>query len=199
MNIVFDLGGVVFNWQPDDIVRRVFSDTETQQRVRAEIFGHPDWVEFDRGTISVHEAIAQAVSRTGIPRTEIERLLNEVPPSMTVKEDTVELIRSIHGSDNRLFVLSNMPLEMSAYLEEKHDFWDMFEGIVFSSRIKMVKPEAEIFEHLLTVHQLAAPETIFIDDMSENVAAASSMGIHAIRFENAAQCRQDLLDLNCVW
>jgi putative hydrolase of the HAD superfamily len=199
LNIVFDLGGVVFNWQPDDIVRRVFSDPEIQQRVKAEVFGHPDWVEFDRGTISLHQAIAQAVSRTGMPRSEIERLLDEVPLSMTVKEETVELIRSIHGSDNRLFVLSNMPLEMITYLEEKHDFWDMFEGLVFSSRIKMVKPEAEIFEHLLTVHQLAAPETIFIDDMSENVSAASAMGIRAIRFDNAAQCKKALLGLKCVW
>ena len=199
MNIVFDLGGVVFNWQPDDIVRRVFSDPEIQKRVKAEVFGHPDWVEFDKGTISLHQAIAQAVSRTGMPRSEIERLLDEVPRSMTVKEETVELIRSIHGSDNRLFVLSNMPLEMIAILEEKHDFWDMFDGIVFSSRIKMVKPDAEIFEHLLNVHQLAAPETVFIDDMSENVAAASAMGIHAIRFNSAAQCRQGLLDLKCVW
>lgn len=199
MNIVFDLGGVVFNWQPDDIVRRVFSDPEIQQLVRAQVFGHPDWVEFDRGTISLHEAIAQAVSRTGMPRSEIERLLNEVPPSMTVKEETVELIRAIHGSDNRLFVLSNMPLELIAYFEEEHDFWDMFEGVVVSSRIKMVKPEAEIFEHLLTAHQLAAPETIFIDDMSENVAAASAMGIQTIRFDNATQCKQELLDLKCVW
>jgi putative hydrolase of the HAD superfamily len=199
LNIVFDLGGVVFNWQPDDIVRRVFSDPEIQQRVKTQVFGHPDWVEFDRGTISLHQAIAQAASRTGMPRTEIERLLGEVPPSMTVKEETIELIRSIHGSDNRLFVLSNMPLELVEYLEEKHDFWDMFEGIIFSSRIKMVKPEAEIFEHLLTVHQLAAPETVFIDDMSENVAAASAIGIHAIRFNSAAQCKQELLDLKCVW
>jgi putative hydrolase of the HAD superfamily len=199
LNIVFDVGGVVLNWQPDVIVGRVFSDPDMQRLIKTEIFGHPDWVEFDRGTISLQQAISQGSLRTGLPRTEIEKLLNEVPPSLTVKEETVELIRTIHGSDNRLFVLSNMPLELAAYLEEKHDFWDMFEGIVFSSRIKMIKPDAEIFEYLLREYQLAASETVFIDDMSENVAAAISMGIQAIRFDTTAQCRQELLDLKCVW
>jgi putative hydrolase of the HAD superfamily len=85
-----------------------------------------------------------------------------------------------------------------AHLEEKHDFWDMFDGMVVSCRIQKVKPDIEIYEHLLTQYQLQATETIFIDDMSENLTAASSIGIQTIRFRNPAQCRQDLLDLNSI-
>jgi putative hydrolase of the HAD superfamily len=77
-----------------------------------------------------------------------------------------------------------------AYLEETHSIWDMFDGIVISCRIQKVKPEIEIYEHLLAVHQLNAVETVFIDDMSENLVAAASIGIQTIRFLNPGQCRQ---------
>ncbi len=74
----------------------------------------------------------------------------------------------------------------------------MFDGIVISCRIQKVKPEIEIYEHLLTEYQLEATETIFIDDTSENLAAASSIGIQTIKFVDPPQCRQDLVDLKCI-
>ena len=198
LNIVFDLGGVVFNWQPDTIIRRVFQDPDTQDLVRAEIFEHADWVELDRGTIALDQAIVRGASRTGLPHADIEKLLNEVPRSLTPIQGTIELIRSMGGSNNRFFVLSNMHIASISYLEKKHKIWDMFDGIVISSRIQKVKPEIEIYEHLLSEYQLEASETIFIDDMSENLTAASSIGIQTIKFVDPPQCRHDLVNLKCI-
>jgi len=198
LNIVFDLGGVVFNWQPDTIICRVFPDSATQDLVRAEIFEHADWVELDRGAIALDQAIARGASRTGLPREEIEKLLNEVPRSLTPIQETIELIRSISESNNRCFILSNMHVASISYLEKKYKIWDMFDGIVISSRIQKVKPEIEIYEHLLTEYQLKASETIFIDDTSENLTAASSIGIQTIKFVDSCQCRRDLVNLKCI-
>jgi len=198
MNIVFDLGGVVFNWQPDAIIRRVFQDSETQNLVRAQIFDHVDWVELDRGTITFDQAVVRGASRTGLPLESIEKLLNEVPPSLTPIQGTIDLIRSIRGSENRFFVLSNMHTASINYLEKNHTIWDMFEGIVISSRIQKVKPEVEIYEYLLKAYELNPAETVFIDDMSENLAAASSIGIQTIKFVDSSQCRQALVDLGCI-
>ena len=198
MNIVFDLGGVVFNWQPDAIIRRVFQDPEIQALVRAEIFEHADWIELDRGTIALDQAIVRGASRTGLPRESIEKLLNEVPRSLTPIQGTIDLIRSIRDSNNRFFVLSNMHIASISYLEKKHKIWDMFDGIVISSRIQKVKPDIEIYEHLLKEHKLNAAETVFIDDMSENLEAASSIGIQTIRFVDPDQCKQGLVDLECI-
>ena len=197
MNIVFDLGGVVFNWNPDAIINRVFDDPATKRVVKTEIFEHKDWVALDRGTLEFSDAVDRGASRTGLPKTEIERLLNEVPLSLTPIPDTIELIRSFGNSDHKLFVLSNMQFASIAYLEATHDIWDLFDGVVISCRIQKVKPEPGIYEHLLSEHQLAAAETVFIDDMSENLKAASLMGIQTIQFKDAAQCRQDLTMLGC--
>lgn len=198
MNIVFDLGGVVFNWQPDKLIKGVFEDSATQNLVRAEILEHPDWLELDRGTLDFQDAVNRGAQRTGLPNADIERLLDEVPRSLTPIHETIDLIRSMIDTEHRFFVLSNMHFASIAYLEKEHDIWDMFHGTVISCRIKKIKPEIEIYEYLLDEYQLDAAETVFIDDMSENLVAARSIGIETIQFTSSAQCRQDLIALKCT-
>ena len=195
MNIVFDLGGVVFNWHPDKLIRGVFDDEETRTIVKSEILEHPDWLELDRGTLPFRDAVVRGAARTGLPNTDIERLLNEVPRSLTPIHETIELIRSMVSPDHRLFVLSNMHFASIEYLEKEHDIWDMFDGSVISCRIQKIKPEIGIYEYLLNEFQIIASETVFIDDMSENLAAARSIGIQTIKFLTSSQCRQDLTEL----
>jgi putative hydrolase of the HAD superfamily len=198
MNIVFDLGGVVFRWQPENIIRQFFDDSGQQDIVRSEIFSHPDWLELDRGTIEMDRAIIRGAARTGLPRHKIAELLNAVPHFLTPIEETIDLVRAVHGSNNRLFVLSNMHRASASHLEERHNIWDLFDGVVFSSRVQMIKPEIEIYEHLLSRYGLVAAETVFIDDVSENLATASTLGIQTLLFENANSCKQDLENLGCL-
>ena len=192
MNIVFDLGGVVFNWQPDRIVKSLFEDAKTQNLAKQKIIEHPDWVELDRGTIAKGHAIERGAARTGLPARDVQRLFDAVPRFLTPIESTIELIRELSGTTNRLFVLSNMHLASITHLERHHKIWDMFDGVVISSRIQKVKPEVQIYEHLLSLYKLKPAETIFIDDMQENIEAASSVGIQTIRFIDSAQCRHAL-------
>ena len=192
LNIVFDLGGVVFNWQPDAIIESIFEDPDTRGLIKREIFEHADWVELDRGTIALEQAIARGVSRTGLPYHDIERVFGVVPQSLTPIEATIDLIRDLSSTKNRLFVLSNMHAASIAYLEQHHEIWTMFDGVVISSRIQMVKPEVQIYEYLLNLYQLDPAETIFIDDLPENLEAASSIGIQTVRFIDADQCKRAL-------
>jgi putative hydrolase of the HAD superfamily len=198
LNIVFDLGGVVFNWQPDAIISSIFDDATIQDVVRKQIFDHPDWIELDRGSIALEQAIGRGAERTGLPVGDIERLLEAVPPSLTPIAATIELIHELSGTKNRLFVLSNMSHASIDYLEQRHTFWGVFEGVVVSSRIRKVKPEIQIYEYLLNQYQLEPGDTIFIDDTQENLAAASSIGIQTIRFTGSAECRRSLVDLGCI-
>ena len=192
LNIVFDLGGVVFNWQPDAIVESIFDDPATRYLVRNEVIGHADWLELDRGTITLSQAIERGASRTGLHWQDIERVFEAVPKLLTPIEATIDLIQSLSDTDNSLFVLSNMHLASIAYLEEHHDFWSVFDGVVISSRIQLVKPERQIYKYLLNRYQLDPAETVFIDDLPENLEAASSLGIQTIRFIDSAQCKRAL-------
>lgn len=198
MNIVFDLGGVVFRWQPEVIIVSAFEDENTQGFVRKEIFEHSDWIELDRGTISLEAAIDRGATRTGLPAQDIARLLNTVPRFLTPIDKTIDLICRLSDTGNKLFVLSNMHRASITYLEQQYDIWEMFHGVVISSRIKTVKPEIEIYQHLLDKYQLRPAETIFIDDTEENLTAASSLGIQTIRFFDSTQCERALVDRQCL-
>lgn len=192
MNIVFDLGGVVFSWQPDAIISSIFGDVDSKRLVRKSIFEHPDWVELDRGTIPLPQAIDRGAARTGLPARDIERLLDAVPRFLVPIEATFELIRSLAGTGHRLYVLSNMHLASIAHLQANYDIWDLFDGIVFSCSVRMVKPERGIYEHLLKEHRLDPADTIFIDDVAENLAVAASFGIRTIHFSDPEQCANAL-------
>lgn len=198
MNIVFDLGGVVFDWQPDKIIRSVFDDVERQQLVRDEIFRHPDWVELDRGTLSREHAIDRGTIRTKMPRSDISKLFDQIPQALAPIVDSIDLLYSIKDTDNRLYILSNMHLASIEYLESKNSIWGLFDGMVISCRVKKVKPEKDIYEYLLKEFKLVANETIFIDDMDANLQVASNLGIKTIQFVSPSQCRNELVELKCI-
>jgi putative hydrolase of the HAD superfamily len=84
------------------------------------------------------------------------------------------------------------------HLESAHSFWDVFDGRVISCRLNLCKPEAAIYEHLLQTYALQASETLFIDDVQQNLDAAANLGIGTLRFENAAQCERELRALGLV-
>jgi putative hydrolase of the HAD superfamily len=115
-----------------------------------------------------------------------------VRDSLVAKPDTVTLMRALHGRGIALYCLSNMPASIYAQLRIRHEFWDVFRGIVISGEVMMVKPEPEVFTHLLERFGLRAQETVFIDDLPANIEAARRIGLHTILFRDAAQCRQEL-------
>jgi putative hydrolase of the HAD superfamily len=198
LNVVFDLGGVVFWWKPDQIIEGVFKGKDTQDRVKEELFTHPDWVDLDKGILDRADAIERAAKRTKLPRSEISDLMQQLYLSLTPIEDTVALIRAVKRNGNRVFALSNMHLAPLDHLEQTYSFWDIFDGMVISCRIHMVKPDAEIYQYLLNKYGLAAEETVFIDDTEINLTAASKLGIKTIRFENPVQCEYELKNIGCI-
>jgi putative hydrolase of the HAD superfamily len=192
LNLIFDLGGVVVRWDPDAIIAGVFEDEGVKAKVRDAVFAHPDWLELDRGTLLREDAIRRAVQRSGIPEADITRLLHAVPPSLTVFPETVELMRRLKRKGHPLYCLSNMHFASIEHLEKTETFWDVFDGRVISCRLKLCKPEAGIYEHLLRTYGLEPKATVFIDDVQKNLDAAAKLGIRTLLFRNAAQCEREL-------
>ena len=195
MNLIFDLGGVVVRWDPAAIIASVFDDEEFRAKVRHGVFAHPDWLELDRGTLEREEAIRRAAQRTGMAQSEIRRLLLAVPPSLTPIPDTVELLYRLQRRGYPLYCLSNMHLASIEHLEREHRFFEVFTGKVISCRLKLCKPEAAIYEQALQLNGLKAQDTVFIDDVEVNIAAAAQLGMHTIQFRDAAQCERELRSL----
>lgn len=198
MNIVVDLGGVVFTWDPDSIIAAVFVDPETRQRVRALIFDHPDWLELDRGTLELDEAIHRGAVRTAMPQAEIERLMRSVPQSLVPIPKTLEILRRIKEKGHDLFYLSNMHEASINHMEKQYSLWNIFDGGLISCRVHLVKPELGMFERLIQRFRLDVRQTVFIDDDKENLDAAATIGMRAIRFRDPQQLENDLSALGCM-
>jgi putative hydrolase of the HAD superfamily len=198
MNVVFDLGGVVVAWNPDEIINRAVSDPANRPIAMRHIMRHPDWLQLDRGTLELEDAIRRATERSGLDETLVRAVVESVPASLVANEETVALMRRVKAAGNSLYCLSNMPAGSMAYLERRYDFWDLFDGAVISSRVHYCKPEREIYEHLLDTYALAPSDTVFIDDVAANVEAARTVGMHAIQFATVAQTEGALRGLGCV-
>jgi putative hydrolase of the HAD superfamily len=182
VNVVFDLGGVLVQWKPEELVARAFPDPAVRELARREIMMHPDWLEIDRGTLTFEQAAVRAAERTGLHPEVTRRFIMSIPAALTAHHDTIELLYRVKAAGNAVYCLSNMPGETFAQLERDHDFWDAFDGLVVSYRIGHCKPEPAIYEHLLKTFDLDPRETVFIDDVPVNVEAAEALGIRGILF-----------------
>jgi len=192
LNLIFDLGGVVVRWEPDAIIASVFKDEKVRTKVREGVFAHPDWLELDRGTLDREDAIRRAAQRLGMEPAEIRRLLVAVPPSLVPIPETIDLLYRLKARGYPLYCLSNMHFASIEHLEREQRFFEVFSGAVISCRLKLCKPEPAIYAHALKTYGLEAADTVFIDDVDVNVAAAAKVGIRTIQFRNAGQCEREL-------
>jgi putative hydrolase of the HAD superfamily len=188
-SVIFDIGGVVLEWNPSKVLADCYPDPAARATAREALLRHDDWQAFDRGELSEAELVSRAHARSGRSVGEFERLLAALWHSLTVKSDTVALLRSLQSRRVPLYCLSNMPAPVYGRLRQIHDFWDVFQGIVISGEVGLAKPSREVFELVLARYNLTASEAIFFDDVPENVAAARSVGIDGVVFRDADQCR----------
>jgi len=198
LNIVFDLGGVVVKWEPDVIIAKWFTDPTIRATVRREIIDHEDWLELDRGTLSLEAAIGRAARRTGLSETAVGEFMRQVPRELAAVPETVDLMYRLKANGHILYCLSNMPFASIEHLEKTYTFWELFAGKVISCRLNLCKPEVEIYDYLLKTYNLDATRTVFIDDIDANLATAAQLGIQTIKFEGSAQCERELRRLGHI-
>jgi HAD superfamily hydrolase (TIGR01509 family) len=193
--IIFDIGGVVLDWRPGQLLERFYPDAAERERMQPLIFLHADWLELDRGALSEAQILARIAQRAGRPCPELDSLFAAIRDSLVPKPDTVALLETLAEAGRPLYCLSNMPAGIYHELRALHDFWRHFRGIVVSGLVGLVKPDPRIYEHLLASYGLRAADTIFIDDLQANVDAAKAVGLTGLHFQSAAQVAQALQQL----
>ena len=192
LNVIFDFGGVLVRWNPQEIIDHFYQDADLRVRLREEVFQHPDWLEMDRGALDDAQAVRRFATRMGRPEAEMLELLQRVKESLVPMEESLELVNGLVERGIPVYGQSNMSTSTFRHLEDRHAIWDVFRGIVISGHIKLVKPDPRIFEHISKTYGLVPERTAFVDDLEPNVEAASRHGFRGIRFESAAQCRAEL-------
>lgn len=202
MNIVFDFGGVVFRWRPAQLLREALpqriGDDATARHWAAQIFQsyQGDWRDFDLGLVAVPELVRRLAARTGLALAEVQAVVDAVPGELAPLADSVALVgrlRAATRADGRgLYYLSNMPAPVADHLERSHDFLRDFDDGVFSGRVQLAKPDAEVFHYAARRFGVAPADLVFLDDHEPNVQAARAAGWKALHFTDAARCEAAL-------
>jgi len=191
-NVVFDVGGVLLEWDPPSVIARLYPDAGTQAVIRQQMFEHPDWLEFDRGALSYDGAIEHFARTTGRSTDETRALIDATREALQPIESTVRMVDKLAAAGVHLYLLSNMPVSTFDYLVGHHEFFGHFKHLVISGAILLVKPEPAIYKHLVEKTGIVPAESVFIDDLLKNVIAARECGFHAIQFTDFASCREQL-------
>jgi putative hydrolase of the HAD superfamily len=191
-NVIFDAGGVLLEWNPPRVIAQLYPDPQVQAEIREYIFEHPDWHEYDRGTISASDAAAHFSKLSGRSTAEVEKLLRATAESLRPIDGTIRLLEELAAARVNLYLLSNMPVSTFEILIERHRFFSHFTQLVISGAILLLKPEPAIYKHLVDTTGIVPAESVFIDDLTRNVIAARESGLHAIQFTTPEACRAEL-------
>ncbi len=199
-DLVFDLGGVVFRWQPLVLLQELFPErvrSEAEAREWAsQIFQtfapEADWALFDMGQIEPEPLAKRIAQRTGLAEDDVRHLIANIPPHLQPIPGTVDLMHALKAQGHRLYYLSNMPAGYADHLVRVNPFFSLFDDGIFSAHVQQIKPLPGIFATAQTRWPLRG-QPMFIDDVQHNIDAAERHGWQGIRFETPQQVRADLV------
>lgn len=190
--VVFDIGNVLIDWNPEHLYARVIPDPRARRWFLAHVCT-PEWNRAqDRGR-SFAEAIAERRALFPEWRAEIEafraRWREMIPRAI---EGSVALLERLRESGVPCYAITNFSGETFPEAQALYPFLKRFEGIVVSADEGLLKPDGAIFDLFLRRYGLAPARCLFIDDVAENVEGARSAGMRAVRYENPALLARDL-------
>jgi putative hydrolase of the HAD superfamily len=210
--VVFDLGGVLFRWQPLVLLQDLFAQrvptvavAQTWAQAIFQSFDPlADWALFDLGQIEplpLAQRIAARIAgsadtaSTGITQADVLRLIEGIAPHLQPIAGTVQLLQDLKAQGHRLYYLSNMPAGYAAHLVAHNAFFALFEAGLFSAHVQQIKPLPGIFATAQAQWALQAQggKPVFIDDVQHNIDAAHAHGWGGIRFESPEQTRAALV------
>lgn len=191
--VVFDVGGVLIEWNPRHLYRKLFGgDDAAMERFLTEVCS-PAWnLRQDAGR-SWADAIAEGAGRwpehAALIRAFDERWEEMVPGPL---DATIALVEALKRRGVALYCLTNFSSSKFELTRRRFDVFGLFDGIVVSGEIGLVKPDPAIFRHLLQRFRLSAGRCLFVDDVPANVVAAQAVGMRAHLFRSAPALAQDL-------
>lgn len=192
--IIFDLGGVLIDWNPKYVYRDVFNGDESKVDWFLNSICTMQWNEEHDAGRMIEEGnrllIDQFPEHEALIRTYYERWHEMLGGPI---QEGVELLNKLKEANQyRLYALTNWSAETFPVAIERYQFLQHFEGIVVSGTEKTRKPFRSIYEIILNRYQLKPQNSVFIDDNPLNVEGARALGIHSIQFKNSQQLINEL-------
>ncbi len=193
-NIIFDMGGVLIYWDPDVIVARLGLNAEDSSLLRHEVFACQEWVSMDHGIMTQEEGYRRICTRLPgrLHDAAASCVFDWWKPPLRPVTGMEALVRECKELGYGIYLLSNATSTLHQYFNRIPGS-DCFEGKVVSADLKLLKPQHEIYESLLSTYHLLPEECFFIDDSPLNIDGAFAVGIRgAVFFDDMVRLRREL-------
>lgn len=192
--IVFDLGGVLLDWNPRYLYQKIFSDPDELDYFLREVCSL-EW----NAQMDVDKSFRDAMDDLSLKFPEYETEIRAYFPRWVemIKGEltgTVEILRELKKAGYPLAALSNWSSETFPRVKDDYEFLAWFTPLVISGHIGYKKPDPETYQILLHELGLEAGDCIFIDDMQKNIQEAKRQGFDVIHFSSPDQLRQELVE-----
>jgi len=191
--VVFDLGGVLIDWNPRYLYRKIF-DTEDEVDHFLDHICTRAWHEKQDAGQSTADATAERIAAFPSHRAEIEAFYDRFDEMLGGPlDETVTVLAALKDAGLPLFALSNWPAETFPEAKSPYEFLSWFRGLIVSGYEGVKKPDPRLFEILCARHGLSPATSLFIDDVQDNISAAQALGFQTHHFTDAATLRMDLV------
>lgn len=197
--IVFDLGGVLIDWNPIYVYKKIFNNEE-EMRWFFDNICTSDWNEEQDAGRTLKEATELLVKKFPDHETNI-RIYYDRWEEMLAGPigSTVEILRHLkENTTHKLYALTNWSAETFPVALSKYDFLHWFDGIVVSGAEKTRKPYPQIYKTLIHRFQVDPSSAIYTDDNIRNLVPAQELGFHTIHFQSPAQFGAELRQLKVI-
>lgn len=191
--VVFDVGGVLLDWDPRYLYRSLLPDEESVERFLAEVCT-PSWNAAQDAGRDWDEAVAVLTAQ--FPEyADLIRAYHERWPETVAGafEDTVAVLRELRAAGVPTYALTNFSAEKWEIAVERWSFLGELDGAVVSGRERVTKPDPAIYRLLLERYALTPETTFFTDDVAANVEGARRVGLRAELFVGADALRAQLV------
>jgi 2-haloacid dehalogenase len=195
--VVFDLGGVLIDWNPRYLYRDVFANDEEMEYFLGSVCTLEWHFQHDRGR-PMAETLPELAARFPQYRDQIMLWSDENGMIRDAHHDVVAIVHELHDRHVPCYALTNWPNETFPAARERFAFFELFAGIVVSGEERISKPDHAIFRLLCDRYRLTPESTLFIDDHQANVDAAAQLGFVTHRFRNAEMLRMELRRLGVL-
>jgi len=198
--VIFDLGGVLIDWNPEYLYRKMFADEAEMKQFLQEVC-HGEWnKEQDRGR-PFAEAVEERTAKYPQYVAEIQAYHHRWEEMLggPIEENVAVLDDLREKSDVDLYAITNWSAETFPIAQRDYPFLQYFQDTVVSGKLKIVKPDARIYQTLLDRQPSIVPEqSIFIDDVAENIAGAEALKIKGIHLTSDTNLREELIKLGVL-
>jgi len=194
--VVFDLGGVLIDWDPRHLYRKFFSgDERAMEHFLANVCTH-EWNRCQDAGRSFAEG-ARLLKLRNPDKAELIDAYGARFDEMMAGPiiGTVEILAELRDRETPLYVLSNFSAETFAPALERFEFLRWFRGMVISGEVGVIKPDPRIYENLLSRFAIDPLRAVYIDDVAANVDGARPFGIHGIHFTTPGALREEVVRL----